>query len=190
MKELRETIAADFAERTIKHVALLLTPAKMLIKKLQFPFEFEDITNAVVDNATEQNRLLKQTDEITIFWTAFAWGVKNNNLVEFNNDELSNNRKSSHYNLKNSEAGEKILQIKLPGIYPEYVKYCKNNNQRFLDTNSLKMLLTSKSYPAFIPNLQKKRGDAYTDFYFGSCYQFQLQKEENIFSINEVELNL
>ncbi len=190
MKELRDTIQADFAERTMKHVALLLTPAKMLCKKLQFPFSFNEIKNAVVDNANEQNRLLKQTDEITIFWTAFAWGMKNNSLVEFKNDELGNNRKNSHYHLKIDEAGETILQIKLSGIYPEYVKYCKNNNQRFLDTNSLKMLLTSKSYPAFIPNLQKKRGDAYTDFYFGSCYQFLLQKDENIFSINEVELNM
>jgi hypothetical protein len=63
-------------------VALLLTPAKLLIKKLKFPFSFNEITNAVVDNAIEQNRLLKQTDEITVFWTAFAWGVKNGNLVQ------------------------------------------------------------------------------------------------------------
>ncbi len=191
MKELRELEKTKvYAERTIKHVALLLTPAKMLIKKLKFPFSFNEITNAIVDNATEQNQLLKQTDEITIFWTAFAWGAKNTNLIQFEHSEFGNNRKNSHYNLKIDEAGETILQIKLSGIYPEYVKYCKNNNQRFLDTNSLKMLLTSKSYSAFIPNLQKNRGDAYTDFYFGSCYQFLLQKDENNFSINEVELNM
>ena len=60
MKELRQVIKADFAERTLKHVALLLTPAKLLIKKLKFPFSFNEITIAVVDNAIEQNRLLKQ----------------------------------------------------------------------------------------------------------------------------------
>ena len=190
IKELRDCVSADFAERTLKHVALLLVPAKLLIEKLQFPFSFDEITNAIVDNAIEQNRLLKQTDEITIFWTAFAWGVKNINLIEFDNSAYGNNKKQSHFNLKKEESGETILQLKLPGIFPEYVKYCKNNGQRYLDNNSLKMLLTSKSYKPFIPNLQKGRGDAYTDFKFGSCYQYRLLNNESGFSINEVDLNL
>lgn len=190
MKELREMVKADFAERTLKHVALLLTPAKLLIKKLKFPFSFNEITNIVVDNAIEQNRLLKQTDEITVFWTAFAWGVKNGNLIKFFYSQHEDNRKKAHYNLKMEIADEAILQIKLPGIWPEYVRYCKNNNQRFLDMNSLKMLLTSKSYKHFIPNPQKRKGDAYYDRHFWTCYQFRLQKEENGFSINEVELNM
>jgi len=190
MKELREMVKADFAERTLKHVALLLTPAKLLIKKLKFPFSFNEITNVVVDNAIEQNRLLKQTNEITVFWTAFAWGVKNGNLIKFFYSQHEDNRKKAHYNLKMEIAEEAILQIKLPGVWPEYVRYCKNNNQRFLDMNSLKMLLTSKSYKHFIPNPQKRKGDAYYDRHFWTCYQFRLQKEENGFSINEVELNM
>jgi len=189
MKEIRQVIKADFSERTLKHVALLLTPAKLLIKKLKFPFSFNEITNAVVDNAIEQNRLLKQTDEITVFWTAFAWGVKNGNLTELNFDQYSDNRKQADYNLKRQESGESILQIKLPRVLPEYVKYCKNNNQRYLDGNSLRMLLTSKSYEAFIPTSQKGRGVNHTDVHFGTCYQFRLLSDENGFSINGVEIN-
>jgi hypothetical protein len=170
-------------------VALLLTPAKLLIKKLKFPFSFNEITNVVVDNAIEQNRLLKQTDEITVFWTAFAWGVKNGNLTELNFDQYSDNRKQADYNLKRQDSGETILQIKLPRVLPEYVKYCKNNNQRYLDGNSLRMLLTSKSYEAFIPTSQKGRGVNHTDVHFGTCYQFRLLSDENGFSINGVEIN-
>jgi len=189
MKEIRQVIKADFSERTLKHVALLLTPAKLLIKKLKFPFSFNEITNVVVDNAIEQNRLLKQTDEITVFWTAFAWGVKNGNLTELNFDQYSDNRKQADYNLKRQDSGETILQIKLPRVLPEYVKYCKNNNQRYLDGNSLRMLLTSKSYEAFIPTSQKGRGVNHTDVHFGTCYQFRLLSDENGFSINGVEIN-
>ncbi len=188
IKELRSEVSADFAERTLKHVALLLTPAKLLIKKLQFPFSFNEITIAVIENAVEQNRLLKQTNEITIFWQAFAYSIKNNNLIEF--DKVMNNRKGSHYSIKLIESGERILQIKIQSIFPEYIKYCKSNNQRFLDANSLRMLLTSKSNASFIPNTQKGRGGAYTDLYFGSCYQFWLEKSENGFSISEVEINM
>src|SRR5690606_37936436 len=42
LSELREVITADFAERTMKHMALLLVPAKMLIEKLQFPWIFNE----------------------------------------------------------------------------------------------------------------------------------------------------
>lgn len=191
IKELREIKKIDFAERTLKHVALILTPAKMLIKKLQFPFTFNVITNAVVDNAIEQNRLLKSSDEVTIFWQSFSYGIKNNNLVQFFHDLNSNNKKNSHFNLKvNETTKEDILQIKLQSIFPEYVKYCKNNGQRYLDNNSLRMLLTAKSNPYFIPGMQKGRGETYTDKFFGSCYQFKPEKSENVFLINGVEINL
>ncbi len=189
MKELRETIAADFAERSLKHMALLLTPARILHKKMQLPFTFSEITNAVVDNANEQNELLKQTDAITIFWNAFAWGVKNGSLVQFRTDGMGNNLKLSHFNLKIDKAGETILQIKFPGIYPEYVRYCKNNNQRSLDQNSLRMLLTSNSYSSFIPTNQKGRGVYHTDTHFKTCYQYRLNNENGENSINGVELN-
>ncbi|MGD9930046.1 MAG: hypothetical protein AB7U05_08500 [Mangrovibacterium sp.] len=190
IKELRETIASNFAERTLKHVALLLSPAKLLFDKLEFPFTFNEITFAVVANAIDQNKLLQETDEITGFWSAFAWGIKNDRLVKFNREQYQDNRKHAHYNLKIDEAGEAILQIKLNEIYPEYVKYCKSNGQRFLDKNSLTMLLTSKSYSNFIPNQQKNRGKAYTDFHFGSCYQFRFEHAGNLSTINNIELNL
>ncbi|MCF6357001.1 MAG: DUF927 domain-containing protein [Draconibacterium sp.] len=186
--ELKKELKANFSERTLNHVALILIPAKLFFDKLKLPFTFTEITRAVVENAIQQNNLLKQTDEITVFWVSFAYGLKNNTLIEFKK-ELEN-VKNSHYNLKITESGENILQIKLQSIYPEYVRYCKNNNQRYLDSNSLRMLLTSKSYAAFIPNRQKSRGAAYTDLYFGSCYQFLLENSENVFSINEIEINM
>ncbi|MCW0483501.1 hypothetical protein [Gaoshiqia sediminis] len=190
IRELRESLKADFAERTLKHVALILTPARLLYKKLPFPFSFNDITRAVVENAKEQNILLRQTDEVTIFWQAFAYNIRNGNLVQFIHDLPVSDPKKSHYRLKRDETGESVLQIKLQLVYPEYVRYCKNNNQKFLDSNSLRMLLTSKSYSPFIPNTQKGRGGAYTDSHFGSCYQFRLNLTENEYSINEIELNL
>ena len=188
MNELKKEMSDTFSERTLNHVALILTPAKMLINKLKFPFSFNEITRAVIENAINQNNLLKQTDEITIFWQAFAYGIKNNTRIEFKK-ELGNN-KHSHYNFKLTESGENILQIKLQSIYPEYVKYCRNNSQRFLDSNSLRMLITSKANKAFIPNTQKGRGAAFTDKYFGSCYQFWLENNENVFTINDVEINM
>jgi len=161
-----------------------------MFNKLQFPFSYNEITIAVLDNAIEQNKLLEQTNDIVIFWTAFAWSVKNGSLIEFKKDSLGGNNKQAHYNFKEPETGTIILQIKLSNIFPEYVKYCRNINQRSLDGNSLRMLLTSRANRAFIPNQQKGRGAAYTDFHFGICYQFKLQKNGNDYSINGVEINM
>lgn len=188
LEELRELVPEDFAERTTKHVALLLTPAKMLIKKLPFPFSFTDITKAIIDNTVEQNQLLKQTDEVTAFWTAFSWGISTNQLVEYKS-ELGN-KKQAAYNLKECDIDNYILQIRFKNAFPIYVKYCRNNGQRYLDENSLRKLITSKAYKAFITGNQKNRGVTTTDFHFGSCYQYKLEKEADTFSINEVELTL
>jgi len=190
INELKKSKKYDFAERTLKHVALILTPVKLMFNKLQFPFSYNEITIAVLDNAIEQNKLLEQTNDIVIFWTAFAWSVKNGSLIEFKKDSLGGNNKQAHYNFKEPETGTIILQIKLSNIFPEYVKYCRNINQRSLDGNSLRMLLTSRANRAFIPNQQKGRGAAYTDFHFGICYQFKLQKNGNDYSINGVEINM
>ena len=189
--ELKENKEFDFSERTLKHVALMLIPGKLFAEKLKFPFTFDELKTMLIENAIEQNKLLKQTDEITIFWMAFANGIKNETLKPFfYESDLSNNRKTAHYNLKQETNEGAILQIKLQAIYQEYVKFCKNSNLRTLDLNSLKMLLTSKSYKHFIPNNQKRKGDAYYDRYFWTCYQFILIKKENELLINGVELNM
>lgn len=187
-KQLRNEKTDDFAERTLNHVALLLTPAKLLEDKLKLPFSYSEITATVIDNAAEQNLLLKETNEVATFWQSFAWNIKNANLMEF--DKVMNNRKLSHYHVKQVNLGESILQIKIPAIYPEYVRYCKNNSIHFLDSNSLRMLLTSGAYKSFIPNSQKGRGGAYTDKYFGSCHQFLLEDNEGLLSISDVEINM
>jgi hypothetical protein len=191
VSDLRKTLDTDFAERTLKHVALILTPIKMLHDQLNFPFTFEEIKSAVIDNANEQNILLNETDEITIFWQAVSSLIKNGVLIEFRRDKLGDNLKGSHYNVKNEGSGETVLQIKPKAIFPEYVKYCKNNNIRSTDYNTLIKLLTSKANSYFIqPTAQNDRSRSYTDFYFKSCYQFKVEKNENTIKINTVEIDM
>lgn len=185
INEFKKSKKYDFAERTLKHVALLLTPVKLLQEKLHFAFSYTEIATAVIENAIEQNRLLKQTDDITIFFEAFAWAARNKTIEKYNKE--LNNEKTAAFNVREIDD---ILQIKLPRVLPEYIRYCKNNNQRSLDNGSLRMLLTSKANPEFIPTSQKGRGVNHTDFHFGTCYQFKLQQEENEYKIRGVELSL
>lgn len=185
LKELHGAFHSEMAERTIKHTALLLTPMKLLQGKLVFPFEYEDMKTQIIENSKEQTQTLNQTNELNIFWQAFSDNKSNYKLVSYS--KHVNNKSTSHYNIKSSN-GQDILQIKLAKVYAEYVKYCKAIDMQFIESNTLRKLLTRPSYAPFIPTTQKNRGSSYTDADFGSCYQFALSKENGSFHIDGVEI--
>lgn len=183
VKELKDNCNNTFPERTLNHIALLVVPAKILWNDLHFPFDFKHVLLSIIENAENQNKLLKQSGAISIFWEAFANNYKKDLIIRF--DEM--NAKKASFNIKENES---IIQIKLINIYPHYVKYCRENNIQFLDQNSLRLILTSKSNKEFLHNSQRGRGAAYTDKKFGSCYQFIYSKNENSIYISDVEINL
>jgi len=186
ISELKSMKQFSFSERTLNHIALLMTPAKILWNHLSFPFELLDVWNLILENAEYQQNLIKQSGTISVFWEAFANCFKKGLIVCF--DGL--NAKFAHFNIKNLDTTQGIIQIKLPGIYPNYVRYCRENNITFLDQNSLRMILTSKANRDFISGTQKGRGAAYTDKYFGTCYQFSFKKIDSSIFISEIEINM
>ena len=184
--ELKSMKQFSFSERTLNHIALLMTPAKILWNHLAFPFDLLDVWNLILENAEYQHNLIKQSGTISVFWEAFSNSFKRGLIVSFD----GSNAKHAHFNVKNLDTTQGVMQIKLPGIYPNYVRYCKENNITFLDQNSLRMILTSKANREFISGTQKGRGAAYTDKYFGTCYQFSYKKIESSMFISEIEINM
>lgn len=187
MDEIRKQSNSDFPERTKKHMALLVTTIKLLSTKLKFPFSVEKVANIVLDNSMEQNHLMRHSNELSTFWNTLAFGIKSGKLSGMR-DGLD--KKHCHFRVKENSREDSIMQIKFDAVYPNYVGYCKNNSQSNLDKSSLKMLLTSKSYHAFIPGTQKGRGNSYTDSVFGSCLQFRLEVSDTGYYIDEVEIDL
>lgn len=183
VKDLKEKYKQTFPERTLNHIALLVAPTKILWHSLNFPFDFKHVLLSIIENAENQNNLLKQSSAISIFWESFANNYKKGLIYRF--DEM--NAKTASFNIKENEG---IIQIKLINIYPYYVKYCRENNTQFLDQNSLKLILTSKSNNEFLRGTQKDRGPAYTDKKFGSCHQFAFCKIGESIQISGIEINL
>ncbi|MBN2635248.1 MAG: DUF927 domain-containing protein [Prolixibacteraceae bacterium] len=174
-----------FAERMVKHIALLLTTVKLLHDKLSFPFNLDEAKTQILEQSTNQNDLLKESNAVTVFWNAIAYGIRNATINQYG-DQLNNSK--ADFRLKYDNLGDGIIQIKYPNLYPKYVSYCKSNNIKFLDRNSLKSLLTSEANKSFIRNSQQNRGSAYTDYNFGSCYQFSFQQKEKGIEVNGVEI--
>ncbi len=186
LKELKETdISKNLRERMLNHIALLLAPAKILHEKLILPFSFKEATLQIIERALNQDELLKESNAVTVFWNAVAYGIRHGAVNKYE-ETLHNN--IADYRLKYDSSGNGIIQIKYPNLYPKYVSYCKSNNIKFLDKNSLKSLLTSAANKSFIRGAQQHRGLAYTDYAFGSCYQFAFNQKERGIEINDVEL--
>jgi hypothetical protein len=184
--ELKRMKQFSFPERTLNHIALLMTPAKILWKELAFPFDLLDVWTSILENAEYQHNLIKQSGAISVFWEAFSNSYKRGLIILFE----GHNAKNAHFHIKYLDTEQGILQIKLVNLYPYYVRYCRENNISFLDQNSLKMIITSKSNKEFIPGTQKGRGSTYTDKYFGTCYQFLCKRIENSIVISEIEINV
>lgn len=187
LQELKDSGSMlDFSERMLSHIALLLTPAKLLWGKLPFPFDFKEITNEIIERARAQNSLLKSSNAVTIFWESFAYCVRSGYVTEY--EEHLGNSKTSDYRVKSIDS---IIQIRFKNLYPKYSKYCRENNIKSLDSNTLISNLTEKGNKSFIPGTQESRkGVTYMDKKFGSCYQFAFLKKENCIEINEVEIML
>lgn len=185
VSDLKEKYKNTFPERTINHIALLWSPAKILFKELNFPFD-NGVLFSIIENAENQNNLLKQSGSVSIFWEAFSNSLKKGLIVPFD----GYNSKIAQFNIKETDNSTGIIQIKLLNLYPFYVRYCRENNIDFIDQNSLRLLLISNSNKEFLRNHQKGRGDAYTDKKFGSCYQFSYSKIDESIYISNIEINL
>ena len=181
VSELKATIKTDFPERTLNHIALLMTPAKILWNELAFPFDIRGVLNSIIENAENQNNLLKQSGAISIFWEALSNSVKKGLIIRFD----GYNSKTAHFNVKEHDNYAGIIQIKLLNLYSYYVRYCRENNISFLDKSSLKMIITSKSNKEFVGSSQKGRTVAYMDKNFGTCYQFSYKKNQESICISE-----
>lgn len=180
-----------YPERILNHISLLYTIYKLLQEILKFPINDEIAKKTILDNAESINNLLAESSSVSVFWQSFAYCVKKGLITRYDETSQFGNRIGAIYRIKIEPAEDVvILQIKLPDYFPNYVKYCKENNIRFLDNSSLRMMLTSKSNKTFIPSTQKGRKLAYTDKQIGSCYQFYAEKTETGISINDVEINI
>jgi hypothetical protein len=163
-----------------------MAPIKILGNVLSFPFDFKEVLLATIENAENQNALLKQNGVSSVFWESFSNSLKKGSITRFDGCNL----KVAHFNIKENDNITGIIQVKLTNLYPFYVRYCKENNITFLDQGGLRMILTSRSNLDFVCGSQKGRAMAYTDKYFGSCYQFCYSKSGNSIYISEIEINL
>jgi len=176
----------NLSERSLKHIALILTPYKTLNDRLRFPYSYDELFKNTVDYTIEQDQMITETKQTTVFWQAMEYFSSHSNSQDI----------KKHYKIEFDGQSTGTIFIKYRSLYPYYIKYCRENGiNNYAEKNSLLALLTSRENKAFIPGNQKgrgKNGKAYTKHGFGSCYRFKFNysAEYKEFEIGNVKLSL
>ncbi len=170
------------SDRQFRHMALILSPIKILDQCLTFPISYSDFSEKVIQSFKIQEELSNEIKDVTIFWESIAFKISGRH------PEIKEN---VHYQ---KDVLKEVLYLKYRLVYPFYAEYVKKNNLRLLDPHSLKELLTSSSNKSFVPNKsqQTRLGKAYTKKNFGSCYMFRFQSatDQRGIVISDVELDM
>ncbi len=167
-------------ERILKHTAFILTPIWIFYKKLKFITEnqYQELEQKIFLDAIEKNEMTIELSDVNNFWESLNFEISKS----FTNFALNKQYQIDKF--------EKILYLKFKETFPFYVDYCQKLKINFLDTTTLKKVLTSEPY--FIPSTQKGRDKAIVVKGFGSCYQFRItiNNETDKISINDKIMNL
>ena len=178
--EINGFCISTLPERTLKHIALLLTAFKLMSVKLNFPFEYDALFNKIIQDSIEKYQMLTDIKDVTIFWDAINWDRKKDQPTI---QELK-------FYIKDLEKG--VIYMKINDLYSVYMSYCKRNNINFIDKSSLNALLTASNYPPFISGKQKGRNKTIYKRGLGECYmyRFEYNQLDNILIINKREVFL
>lgn len=152
---------ANYSERNVKHVTLLLAIYKIMSSKLEFPMSYDELYDCLLENAREQNESIQKISEVNQFW----------NAIEFLKSDLKINKQ--HYRIVKLDE-KNLLGIRFSLIYPLYKRFCLSQNQSELDFNTLLALL--KDQKSFVKTWQKGRIDSHTIKDFGSAYLFDFNQ--------------
>lgn len=161
----KEVNISKMPERTIRHLAFILSGYIALKNHLDFPFSATDIYDKLLTEAIEKVEMMSEINDVAVFWDSLNY---------FHNIEPQKVGKGKQFE---TDPLLKIVYIKFKDLYPVYAEYCKRSNILPTDQNTVLRTLTSDNYPAFMANTQKGRGKAYTKANFGSCYRFQWTEE-------------
>jgi len=152
-----DDVTKGLDERSIRHLAFLLTPLIIIDSQSLLPFPLHEAYTCIIKNAVQQNELMNEIKEVQVFWKSIEYLCGNNRI---SNDDFT---------IRHDGICKKLF-LNYNKVYPLYNEYCRRQGMNVLDQASLIQLLKSEKY--FIPGSQKGRGASITVKNIGSTYCF------------------
>jgi hypothetical protein len=112
-------------ERTIKHIALILTPFHVLQSKIKFPYDIETLRQIIVSHAEVQNEKLHSFKPTNMFWQSIAFYKTEGNIIEYN--ENTDKKKVHYIKVSKGDSGGSIYlkTSKMNELFTYFAKFCR-----------------------------------------------------------------
>lgn len=168
------TDLALLPDRTLNHLAFMYAPMYALEKKINFPFDINEIADQLSSDAVAKMIMMESNSPAECFW----------NTLDF----ISNR---DRYKCMDGRQWmrcpiDQIVYIKFSELFPVYTEYCELLNIPAVDTHTLLKHLTNPNYAPYIPSTQKGSHTSHKKAGFGRCYQFRCtQESDGTFKIGE-----
>lgn len=166
----------ELRDRTIKHIAFMLTPLQILQEKINFPVADKEVIQEIIKYSVEKEKTLHLLKPINIWWGAIS------------NEGMKSNTQLVH--AKHYIYDEHFLYIKYDEMYTFYTRYCREANYKISDKLELRKLLTSSNYKPFARGNRKDSSFAHNHAKLGSCLKFHYRMEGKQRYIGDIEINL
>lgn len=159
--------------RLREHVSLILTPYKLLTNKLEFPFNWEQIKEQILQYTIAQSQMMVENKETTVFWKS----------IEQNQAFLRN---EPAYSIEQDG-----FYLRFDTCYLFYVEYCKKTNTSSVNKSTMRTFLKDMD-SIFKASGQKSRDGKTTMHHkLGSCYAFSYTKiSESEIEISDIPLKI
>ena len=126
----QDPVTSHFEERTLKNIAAVLSPFKILSKHLAFPFDYKEAYTFIRERIKSQTDYMSKTNEVNQFWQVF--------------DTLEGEKIARTIHYKISDDG--LLYIDLKRVFPIYYEQAVKQNLNVLDESTLKSYLAMQPY--------------------------------------------
>jgi len=159
-------------ERTIKHIALILTPYALFDGILQFPYTYDELKEIIINHAIEQEEKLHSFKPTNIFWQSIAYFKNKGEVKELLPGQIEN--KYTHFIKVPKENAIYLKGTKFNDLMTFYSKFCQLqgiDKTKIDKPTELKSKLISKGYEPYQPNSTKNRQQI-NQTYLGNSFKF------------------
>lgn len=142
--ELNETIVED---RILRSWCAIMAGIRVLAKKLELPFSYEDTKSEALKLIINQNSQIASSDEIAAFWDLFEAMFDNNILIDKWHFLIAHTSSFvTHTRPVVLDRPTDVLKIKFNSIYKIYSEHARRDGIKALPSSTLKYYLEKSKH--------------------------------------------
>jgi len=173
----------NIESRIVKNMAVVATTYKVLERELPWPFNWKKMLEIMVYNIKEQNKLISNAKETSLFWDAVDYCINNGELkdgddfkIQFlSSVKITVDKKKVERQLDKTQ---KVLFIRIATAHPKYMEALKRQGEKKgMDKGSLSHYLSHS--PGFIGMVSSTRFKSGDKQFTSNAYAFEYRYLED-----------